>query len=515
LLVYGGGINGGDLNDTWQLTLAATPTWTLLTPPAWPPGRQNHIAVLDGSRARMIVQGGQVMGSDYCCDLIDSPTWAYDLALGTWQSLDASIPRPSPRANHAGIHDPIRNRLVIAGDGPYGPTLDLWSLDLTAAGGWTHHAPAGPNPPWLTELSAIYDPVGDRMVIFGGWDGHASHNEVWALSLSSMTWVQLTPSGTLPAPRRGHMALYDGDAQRMLVIGGTTTMDTWELTLGSSPAWNPIVTSARPPFYTPSAAMLDPYRRRVVAIGVTYPPWMTVAWALNLSGPPAWTPLSTFGFPPVFYENGNRAIYDPIQDRMLVSFDAIHPGSLWGLNFSDFPTPTIVSVVSAEALPHRVRVTWQMSEPSGTFDIERASAAEGWHRIGVVTVDAGGRVTFEDSDVIPGGHYGYRLSGPAFGSAGETWLDIPAELLLSLRGAVPNPSSGGSVSAALVLPAAAPATLELLDPLGRRVASREVGSLGAGPHVVSFERTRLAPGIYLVRLTQGGRALTARAVVLR
>jgi hypothetical protein len=40
-----------------------------------------------------------------------------------------------------------------------------------------------------------------------------------------------------------------------------------------------------------------------------------------------------------------------------------------------------------------------------------------------------------------------------------------------------------------------------------------VGRLGAGHHRVRLEE-RLSTGVYLVRLTQGGRAWVAKAVVL-
>jgi hypothetical protein len=47
------------------------------------------------------------------------------------------------------------------------------------------------------------------------------------------------------------------------------------------------------------------------------------------------------------------------------------------------------------------------------------------------------------------------------------------------------------------------------------IASRDVGALGAGRHVVDLAgERRLAAGVYLVRLTQGGQQRTTRAVVL-
>ena len=55
----------------------------------------------------------------------------------------------------------------------------------------------------------------------------------------------------------------------------------------------------------------------------------------------------------------------------------------------------------------------------------------------------------------------------------------------------------------------------LLVYLGLHVIEREVGLLGVGVHNVDLARgARLAPGIYLLRLTQGDQTVARRACVL-
>lgn len=105
-----------------------------------------------------------------------------------------------------------------------------------------------------------------------------------------------------------------------------------------------------------------------------------------------------------------------------------------------------------------------------------------------------------------------------FMTSATTTLDAPnAErpLALALRGATPNPASATRLAIDFELPTEAPARLELLDVSGRRVAFQDVGALGAGRHVVDLAQGgRIAPGLYLVRLTQGANSRTARAAVL-
>ena len=68
---------------------------------------------------------------------------------------------------------------------------------------------------------------------------------------------------------------------------------------------------------------------------------------------------------------------------------------------------------------------------------------------------------------------------------------------------------------AFALRTATDARLDLVDANGRRVLSREVGSLGAGRHTVDLsEGRKLPPGLYWVRLTQGVDVRTTRVAVL-
>ena len=90
----------------------------------------------------------------------------------------------------------------------------------------------------------------------------------------------------------------------------------------------------------------------------------------------------------------------------------------------------------------------------------------------------------------------------------------PRDMLLSVR-ALANPVVAGKLAVELSLASAAPAQLELIDIAGRRIASLQLGKLGAGPHVVDLaSRGSVAPGIYFARLTQEGRSAATRLAIL-
>ena len=84
-----------------------------------------------------------------------------------------------------------------------------------------------------------------------------------------------------------------------------------------------------------------------------------------------------------------------------------------------------------------------------------------------------------------------------------------------LEGVRPNPSRGTGLHVTFALPTGGTARLELLDAGGRRVVSREVGSLGPGRHTVDLaEWHRIAPGLYWIRLSQGANRREARVAVI-
>jgi hypothetical protein len=201
------------------------------------------------------------------------------------------------------------------------------------------------------------------------------------------------------------------------------------------------------------------------------------------------------------------------------TFAGSKPSYGFAIWHGDATTPTLLSLVSTEAGPDHVRLIWFTErDPGITATVYRRTIGSEWSARGEVSADGTGFIVFDDTQVLPGERYGYRigmLQGGAEEFMGETWVDVPRVLSFALAGARPNPALN-DLTVAFSLPDAAPAQLDLLDIAGRRVLTRDVGALGAGNHTLSFLRnTGLAPGVYLLRLTHGGRSLTARAVIIR
>lgn len=151
-------------------------------------------------------------------------------------------------------------------------------------------------------------------------------------------------------------------------------------------------------------------------------------------------------------------------------------GGLWAQRFGmDGPVPVQIALASAEATPEQVTLIWHgdMAGISGAA-VERRSESSAWARIGAPEMDGADRLQFVDLDVRPGDRYAYRLTWTEGGqdrSTWESWVDVPMAFSFGLEGFRPNPSRGRELSIAFTLPAAGPATLEVLDIAGRRLAN--------------------------------------------
>jgi hypothetical protein len=178
----------------------------------------------------------------------------------------------------------------------------------------------------------------------------------------------------------------------------------------------------------------------------------------------------------------------------------------------DAAVPVAYTLASAIATFDRVDLAWYTIDAKAIVTIERSQTGERWRPIGQATPRGNGLLAFTDRAVTPGVRNGYRLRLADGTTHGETWVDVPIAKL-SLLGATPNPSSG-PLQISFGLPNSHSAQLELFDISGRRVVSHEVGSFGAGSHVLDL-KTRLSASVYLVRLEQDGRTLTRRVLVIR
>jgi hypothetical protein len=426
-----GGWNYGIIDDAWAVGNDGRAVFDLTPPRSPPPGRSGHTVIYDPVGRRMVLYGG-----------FPNDLWAYSLDTERWSRLPASGTPPVWRSNHTSVYDPVRHRMIVFGGWQPGGITgmnDLWQLTLDPEVRWSALAPAGGPPAARYDHSAIYDPVRDRMIVFGGFGPQGYVRDIWALSLAGTpTWSPIVPTSTPTAvnTRYGHTAIYDPAGDRMVIFGGDDNYDygrgeAWSLLLAGTPSWVQVAPAGGPAERNHHTAMYDATRGRMVIYGG---PYLHDTWALSLGATPAWEAIGS-GTPPTVGEA--RAIYDPVGDRMVLFGGSDDAGS------------------------YQTTTWWLLWQDPVTG--------------------------------IP--------PAPTVG--------------LALGGFQPNPARG-VLETAFTLATQGRATLELFDIAGRRIAVRDVGGLGPGPHRVALaENTPVPPGIYALRLTQGGRTVVTRGVVLR
>ncbi len=356
LIVFGGSATSGTLGDVWALTLGGTPSWTQLAPAGAPPtARWGHLATYDPVRDRMLVIGGNT-GSVRLNDV-----WELSLS-GTpgWNQLAPSGTAPAARWGHAGIYDPVGDRIVMFGGSNLGTRYnDAWSLALSGSPAWSNLTPLGTPPSARWVHGAAYDGAAHSMIVFGGYDGTNYLSDVWGLALDDTpAWTPLTVAGSSPTARWGVPCIYDSGRQRMVLFGGATTAgdadDLWTLSLAASPQWDSQLSpSTRAPSRYSHPAVYDPNGHRMILFGGFSGSFLNDLWALALTGNPRWSPLAALGTPPGV-RHSHTATYDPLRNRILVI------GGLGG--GSNNPTP----LNDVWALTLTGTPTWTKLTPAGT-----------------------------------------------------------------------------------------------------------------------------------------------------
>src|SRR5207244_4449898 len=111
-------------------------------------------------------------------------------------------------------------------------------------------------------------PVRGQMIVFGGRQYGRVFGDTWTLSMgNSSLWMRMDSVAAAPAARFGHSAIYDPIGDRMIVFGGTIGPgcfgDLWQLSLGGTLAWSPLFAGAGPSPRMFASMVYDSRRQRI------------------------------------------------------------------------------------------------------------------------------------------------------------------------------------------------------------------------------------------------------------
>ncbi len=252
-VLFGGATASDSVNEVWACDAGPSSTWNLLTPAGSGPGpRVGAAAIYDPVRHRMLVVGG---------DATNDAVYALSLTPGSeaWSVLAPAGSGLGARKWHSAIYDPFGDRLVVYGGVTAGNVglATARALALSGAPVWS----VLPSNPYTSQYghTAVYDPVGNRMLTFGGIrTPNQNGPTLFVMSLTgSPTWGVLSPAGGGPQWWAGSVAMVDSATSSMIVLGGYSdrgqgqNAELWSLSLGGANRW-----TSRTPFDSSATSAL-------------------------------------------------------------------------------------------------------------------------------------------------------------------------------------------------------------------------------------------------------------------
>ncbi|MBI4427707.1 MAG: T9SS type A sorting domain-containing protein [Ignavibacteriales bacterium] len=394
----------------------------------------------------------------------------------TWNLLPTTND-PTPRRNASAVYDPMANQMVVFGGvDSTGNKNDLWALNLSTMS-WQMIAPSTSTIPQSRfSHNAMMDSALNRMLVWSG-QGSGLYNDVWAFNFSDSTWIQLWANGNVsgaPLTRYGTAAILDHSKRRLVNFAGFTSdsgryKDTWYFHVDSS-KWSNQTYATNPGLRCLHSATFAPENRKMIIYGGQRSGPLDDIWSLDLDAF-QWTDLTPTTkpsgryFASIVYAGNGQVIMYGGQTAAGTSEE------LWQFSLSDnswFP------LFQGSLKP---------------------SARQGHTAIYVPSTN---------KMIIFGGTSGnllndaWELSLSTTGLMRET--GIPADF--SLEQNFPNPFNPVT-RIQYRLPQSGITTLKVFDILGKEVASLVQQEQERGLHEMVFDAAFLPSGIYLYRLTQG------------
>lgn len=236
---FGGQNSSQTLGETWSWNGSS---WSLRST-IGPTPRGAPAMAFDSARCVVVLFGGADNFGNYLGD-----TWEWDGNTNTWE-LQTPVASPPTRAGASMAYDPVRQKMVMWGGWNGGRDVLTWEYD---GSNWLSFSPAN-HPVGRDKHVMVYDAQLDMLVLFGGKVNTGGHggdqNDTWLYDLTTHTWTQHLTTDQ-PSPRANQAMVYDSARQVVVLFGGFGPLndtvvlgDTWEWAGGD---WNQVPTPTHP-----------------------------------------------------------------------------------------------------------------------------------------------------------------------------------------------------------------------------------------------------------------------------
>ena len=191
-----------ELQQTWEFGTK----WTKVTTKNSPSKREHTQVAYDSARGVVVLHGGLAVGGATLDD-----TWEYNGK--DWSSKET---RGKPKAGAGCMAFDAKNKTCVMHCGGLNET---WCYD---GKDWVQKATAA-SPGSRNYAGACYDPVGQRVLLYGGSKDRATNHELWAFDGSD--WSLLEAEGASPRGSGAFIYYNAGRKKLYLCAGSMHTLD--------------------------------------------------------------------------------------------------------------------------------------------------------------------------------------------------------------------------------------------------------------------------------------------------
>ncbi len=144
-----------------------------------------------------------------------SATSLAQIPASTWEQL-APAHNPQRRGAPAMAYDPVSQKIVMFGGyGRLGYHSDTWTFDGTD---WKkQRVTVAPSP--RAAAAMAFDVTLQKLVLFGGWNGYNYLGDTWVWDGATASWTEMN-SARSPKPMTGPMVFTDPRNGRVDTYGG-------------------------------------------------------------------------------------------------------------------------------------------------------------------------------------------------------------------------------------------------------------------------------------------------------